>query len=181
MLFISECVIPFQISNKQKLFFEREAEVFSCFLSLAFFFRFLCLFFEDFQFLFLRSVNQGWALAIEISLLIQVSCTLVIRNCLCFFIPHDFMLLCPHLCTSYLSHSFPCVMYNLPPTRQMSFLNDEILLILQTYFKYHLLYKAFNALCQSFFSQAKVIILFSILPSIMYILIGYLHICVDIK
>lgn len=54
--------------SKRNFFFKW---VFSWFLSLVFFFRYLCLFFEDFHFLFLYSVNQGWASAVDISLLIH--------------------------------------------------------------------------------------------------------------
>lgn len=82
-----------------------------------------------------------------------------------------------------LPRSFACALYHPPPLRQAYFLNGAILFILQTYFKCHLLHRAFTA-PPILLSPGK--IKHSLLhpphhQSITYILIVYTHIYVDIK
>lgn len=111
----------------------------------------------------------------------QVSCTSVTRNCLCSFHTTDFHAPMPSLM--------------LLSTRHTPFLVQSIIChpqdrCLSSMVKFYLLFTSnspvtscINLQCSLpiLSSQAKLIILFSIPLSIMYILIVYLHICMDIK
>lgn len=79
-------MIPVQSSDQQSTFLEPERKgVLSWFLNLVCFFTFCCLFFWRVSVSFSHSVNQGWALALDISPLMQVPRALIPRCCLCSF------------------------------------------------------------------------------------------------
>lgn len=151
--------------------------VFSWFINLVFSLNFCVYFFKVFR--FFHSFKQVWTMAIDISLLIEVPCTSVIRYCLGSF---NTTLFC--FCSFYflIVTSFPCdICY---PQGRCLFPMVQFYLFFKPSSNVTFCTKPLKSLADPF-SSGKINHSFfhpQLLPwTIAYILIVYMHICVHIK